>query len=391
MVSIYIFWILLSLILYCYIGYPLLLLISATTRRLIHAKHFSAETYELPDITIVIAAYNERSFVNQKIQNILSLNYSQHKIKQIWVTDGSTDGTPELLASYPNIKVLHFAERLGKAMAINHAMEHVETPITVFSDANTLLTTNALIELVKPFQNHNVGCVAGEKQILIQQNSAASSTGEGIYWKYESFIKKLESETGSTLSAAGELYAIRTALFKKIPADTILDDFEVSTQIALSGFTVKYADKAIASEYGSLNFDEEQKRKIRIASGGFQTLFNKTELLNPFLKPTLTFKYLSHKVLRWLIVPFAILLLPIINIFIALSVDNKIYILTLLVSVIIYGMAFAGIFLKNFRISNHIFFLPYYFISTQISEYKGLLRYITNRHNHKWEKAKRET
>lgn len=391
MVSIYIFWILLSLILYCYIGYPLLLIIFSITKKLIHGKRLSTEITEFPDVTIVIAAYNEKSFVNQKIQNILSLNYPQNKIKQIWVTDGSTDGTPELLLTYPNLKVLHFAERLGKAMAINHAMEHVETSITVFSDANTLLTPNSLIELIKPFQNQNVGCVAGEKQILIQQNSAANSTGEGIYWKYESFIKKLESETGSTLSAAGELYAIRTELFQKIPADTILDDFEISTQIALRGFSVKYADKAIAREHGSLNFDEEQKRKIRIASGGFQTLFNKTELLNPFLKPTLTFKYLSHKVLRWLVVPFAILLLPIINIIIVISVDNKIYILALLLSAIIYGMALVGVFLKNYRISNHTFFLPYYFISTQISEYKGLLRYITHRHNHKWEKAKRET
>ncbi|MGE0078604.1 MAG: glycosyltransferase family 2 protein [Bacteroidales bacterium] len=391
MISIYIFWALLLFILYCYVGYPLILILLVGIKKYLGKKTPQPNDFELPEITILIAAYNEKDIVDQKVENTLSVNYPSHKIHQLWVTDGSNDGTPDLLKKYSNITLVHKDEREGKASAINHAMRYVKTPITIFSDANTMLSENSLLELVKPFCNPKVGCVAGEKQVCMDSHAGSSSTGEGIYWKYESFIKYLESETGSTLSAAGELFAIRTELFKALETNTILDDFDLSTHIAQNGHAIIYSKKAIATEKGSLNFDEEKKRKVRIAAGGFQTLFRRYKLLNPFRNPALTFKYLSHKVLRWTIVPLAILLIPFINLFIAINSPSYLYTITLIGILLFYGLALIGYLLKNNRVKFQVFVLPYYLIMMHIAEIQGFMRFIMNKQDVKWEKAQRET
>ncbi len=385
MIFIYLFWILACIILYSYIGYPLLLLFVSLFKK---SKNSKSDIF-LPEITVIIAAYNEREIVKEKVQNTLSLNYPREKIRQVWVTDGSTDGTPEILKEYSEIDVIHGKERLGKAAAINRAMAIVNSPITIFSDANTFIHPNALIELVKPFKNPEVGCVAGEKKVLFTGNT--SSSGESIYWRYESLVKKLESETGSTLSAAGELFAIRTELYSDINPDTILDDFEISTQIALKGYSVKYSPYAVTSEKGSESLEEEKKRKIRIAAGGFQTLFRNPSLLNPLKKPILTFKYLSHKVLRWTIVPVAVLLIPLINLAILFNSQTFFYVMSFILLSIFYVFGITGYMLKNNRYQSHLFTLPYYLIIIHIAQLQGLVKYLSKRQSVKWEKVKRET
>ncbi len=385
MIFIYLFWILACIILYSYIGYPLLLLFVSLFKK---SKNSKSDIF-LPEITVIIAAYNEREIVKEKVQNTLSLNYPCEKIRQVWVTDGSTDGTPEILKEYSEIDVIHGQERLGKAAAINRAMATVNSPITIFSDANTLIHPNALIELLKPFNDPEVGCVAGEKKVLFTGNT--SSSGESIYWRYESLVKKLESETGSTLSAAGELFAIRTELYSDINPDTILDDFEISTQIALKGYSVKYSPYAVTSEKGSESLEEEKKRKIRIAAGGFQTLFRNPSLLNPLKKPVLTFKYLSHKVLRWTIVPVAVLLIPLINLAILFNSQTFFYVMSFILLSIFYVFGITGYMLKNNRYESHLFTLPYYLIIIHIAQLQGLVKYLNKRQSVKWEKVKRET
>lgn len=389
---IFIFWTLVFVILYCYVGYTIILFFITLFKGIFkRVRKDEQEIDNLPSITIVIPAYNEQEIVEAKVLNTNSTIYPKNKIHQIWVTDGSTDDTPKILKKYAEITILHNPDRQGKAMAINHAMEHVKTPIVVFSDANTMLSPNSLLELVNPFQDSKVGCVAGEKRINFQNQKGASSTGEGVYWKYESFIKQLETESGSTLSAAGELFAIRTELFQLLEPNTILDDFEISIQVALAGFRVIYAKNAVATEGGSLNFAEERKRKIRIAAGGFQMLFRRKQLLNPFIYPLLTFKYVSHKVLRWTIVPLAIVLLPIINFLIILNNSTPLYIALFICLLLFYGMALIGYLLKNNTVKYHTIFLPYYLVMMHISELQGFWKYINNKQDVKWDKARRET
>src|SRR5690606_21049070 len=160
-----------------------------------------------------------------KVKNCLSLDYPREKLKIIFITDGSNDGTPELVAKYRDVTVLHQEKRAGKAAAENRAMKHVDTPIVVFSDANTRLPANALREIVKHYADPQVGAVSGEKRIASKDKDAAAGAGEGIYWKYESTLKKLDSELLTIVGAAGELFSFRTELFTELEEDSILDDF----------------------------------------------------------------------------------------------------------------------------------------------------------------------
>ncbi|HSA05398.1 MAG TPA: glycosyltransferase family 2 protein, partial [Tenuifilaceae bacterium] len=195
----------------------------------------------------------------------------------------------------------------------------------------------------------------------------------------------------STLSAAGELFAIRTELYSDINPETILDDFEISTQIALKGYSVKYSPYAVTSEKGSENLEEEKKRKIRIAAGGFQTLFRNPLLLNPFKKPALAFKYLSHKVLRWTAVPLAILMIPFINLAILIGNPTIFYATAFILLALFYLFGFIGFMLKNNRFETHLFTIPYYLIMIHIAQLQGLIKYLSKTQNAKWEKVKRET
>jgi len=221
MAIIFIFWLFIGLLIYSYFGYTIIILLISLVKR--HrssrmAREQSLSGDLLPEVTIVIAAYNEEDNIEEKIKNTLRQDYPVNKIIQIWVNDSSTDKTKSLLSQYSNITLLDQPERQGKVAAINLAMQYVKTPITIFSDANAMLSVDAIKKIVEPFSNSKVGCVAGEKRILMITPGNAAVTGEGIYWRYESFIKQTESICGSTLSATGELYAIRTELLKKLIA-----------------------------------------------------------------------------------------------------------------------------------------------------------------------------
>ncbi|MFK5970642.1 MAG: glycosyltransferase family 2 protein, partial [Candidatus Marithrix sp.] len=294
-----VFWSLLAIVFYTYIGYGILLYILVRIKKSFGSKkNITRKLYE-PDITILIAAYNEQDYVDQKAQNTIQLDYPIEKLHQIWVTDGSNDSTPSYLEKYPNIKVLHKPERKGKIAAINRAMKYIDTPIVIFSDANTLLGKKSIRKIVALFENPKVGCVSGEKRIANNEKEAAASAGEGIYWKYESKLKQWDAEINSVVGAAGELFAIRTELFEEVKPDTILDDFIISLKIAMKGYSIQYDPEAYAIESASVNVKEELKRKIRIAAGGIQSIVRLYPLLNIFKYGLLSFQYISHRVLRW--------------------------------------------------------------------------------------------
>ncbi len=386
------FWTLAGIMFYTYFGYIILLMICSQANKIASKKGSNLNNSAFPEVTLLIAAYNEKSVIDEKVKNALTQNYPQDKIHQIWITDGSTDGSDKVLKKYENIIVLHQPIREGKTAAINRAMPFVQTPITIFTDANTMLAPQAILELVAPFNDSKVGCVSGEKRISMNKVENATTSGEGIYWKYESFIKKLESDCGSTLSAAGELFAIRTELFKPINNNTILDDFVISTNIAKQGFAIKYAPIAFASERASTTIAEEKKRKIRIAAGGFQTLFSKTDMLNPFKFPLLSFQFLSHKVLRWVFLPIALFLLPFLNLaLLMLYGENHLYIATFIAQIFFYTLVFVGFLFRNKHTWAKWLFLPYYLFVTNVSIIQGFGRYLSGKQNVKWEKSLRQT
>ncbi len=386
------FWTLLLIILYSYIGYPFLIYIVSLLVQLftLSNKKNQNSTYE-PDVTLFVAAYNEIEFVNKKVANSFSLDYPKEKLHHIWITDGSNDGTPEALNKYDNIKVYHNADRKGKIGAINRGMNFVKTPIVIFSDANSILNKQSIRHIVSEFQNSVVGCVAGEKRIITKDKDNAVNAGEGIYWKYESFIKKCESKINSAIGAVGELFAIRTELYNEIEHDTILDDFIISLRIAQKGYNIKYAPKAFATEGASINIHEELKRKTRIAYGGFQAITRLKGLLNPFRKPILTFQYLSHKVIRWTLVPISILLLFFTNLYIATNENwNGFYTIIFYLQILFYLFVISGAVLQSKKTKLKLFFAPYYLFIMNLSEVMGLIRFVRKKQSINWERSKRE-
>jgi cellulose synthase/poly-beta-1,6-N-acetylglucosamine synthase-like glycosyltransferase len=389
------FWVFLFIIFYAYFGYGILLFVIIKILRLLglRKKYAGNEDYE-PEVTLFVAAYNEKDYVDAKIKNSLELDYPKDKIKQVWVTDGSDDGTQEVLKKYADkgVEVYHEDARGGKIGAMNRGMAFVKTPIVIFSDANTMLGKESIRRIVNLFRNPKVGCVSGEKRIYQKDMDSAAGT-EGIYWKYESILKKWDAELYSVVGAAGELFAIRTELFQKVEKDTLLDDFIISLRVAEKGYTIQYDPEAYAIETASADVKEELKRKIRISAGGIQSIIRLKELLNPFKYGILTFQYISHRVLRWTLAPLGLLLILIFNLIIVLNCGiinfNNIYVWIFWAQILFYLAALLGWYFENKKIKIKLLFIPYYFFIMNLSVYLGVIRFLKGKQTVKWERAKR--
>jgi cellulose synthase/poly-beta-1,6-N-acetylglucosamine synthase-like glycosyltransferase len=270
---------------------------------------------------------------------------------------------------------------------MNRAVKFVDTPIVVFSDANTLLGKDSIRRIAEMFADPKVGCVSGEKRIFNADTEAASAAGEGMYWKYESTLKRWDAELYSAVGAAGELFAIRTELFNEVEPDTLLDDFIISLRVAMLGYKIDYDPDAYAIETASANVKEELKRKIRIAAGGIQSVIRLYPLLNIFKYGILSFQYISHRVLRWTITPLALVALLILNaILIPLS---DFYFTIFVLQLIFYVSALLGWVLENKKLKVKILFIPYYFFIMNYAVFMGFGRFIKKSQSVNWERAKR--
>lgn len=325
----------------------------------------------------------------EKIKNTLQLKYPAGKLKFLFITDGSDDRTPDIIREYPQIELMHEPTRSGKIVAIHRAMKNVTTEITVFTDANTFLNEDAIINICRHYADQTVGAVAGEKRVQVDDNADASAAGEGFYWKYESTLKKWDSELYSVVGAAGELFSVRTSFYKPVSVDAILDDFMISMLIAKQGYRIVYDASAYAIETSSANVTEELKRKVRIAAGGIQSIIWLKELLNPFAYPLLSFQYISHRVLRWTITPFLLILSFILNTALALQ-GLVFYQLLLVAQILFYGMAILGWVMEKRELRIKILFIPYYFCVMNYAVLAGIIRYFKKTQSAAWEKSVRK-
>ena len=384
------FWIALFLVFYTFFGYGILLYILVRIKRLlVRSKRKLYAFEELPSCTIIVAAYNEADFIKEKIENTLALNYPEGKLDIIFVTDGSSDNTPEIVAQYPLIKLLHSPLRLGKISAVHRSIQVVNTDLIVFTDANTFLNSDALVLMCRHYADPKVGAVAGEKRVMIEE-SADATAGEGFYWKYESKLKTWDSELHSVVGAAGELFSIRKDQYEAVPSNSVLDDFMISMRIAEKGFVIVYEPDAFAQETSSANVGEELKRKIRIAAGGIQSVIWLKSLLNPFKFPMLSFQYISHRVLRWTITPFLMILAVILNLLIVIDAGTGLYVLLLMAQLLFYFAAYLGKILEDRKVSVKLLFIPYYFCMMNYAVVAGLIRYFKGNQSVIWEKAVRK-
>ncbi|RPD38218.1 glycosyltransferase family 2 protein [Chitinophaga barathri] len=371
---------------YSYAGYGLLLYIMVKCRRILSRRRVPAGV--LPELTLLIAAYNEEDFIERKIANTQELDYPAGKLQVMIITDGSTDRTPEIIRRYPAIRLLHEDQRNGKTAALNRAMEQVTTPIVVFCDANTLLNKAAILNLVKHYEDPRTGGVAGEKKVIAGQDEGAAGM-EGVYWKYESTLKRLDAELYTVVGAAGELFSVRTALFRPVERDVVLDDFIISLRINLMGYRIAYAPDAYAMEAPSFSITDEHKRKVRISAGGFQSIVRLKALLNVFRHPVLSFQYISHRVLRWTLCPLCLPLLLISNAALVWMGAGVGYSIFLAAQLAFYVLAITGYWLAGRSVKIKVFYIPFYFLFMNVAIFEGFFRYIKGRQSAAWEKSAR--
>ena len=384
-----IFWVGILVVGYTYVGYGIIIYILSKLRKRTNVLS-STPDEQLPAVTLLVAAHNEADIIRTKIQNTLELDYPKNKLEIFFVTDGSTDQTPEIVKEYPAIQLFHSFERKGKIHAVNRVMKSVKTPIVIFCDANTDLNREAIKYIVRHYQDPTIGGVAGEKRILSKDKDNASGSGEGLYWKYESFLKKKDAEVYSIVGAAGELFSVRTDLFEEPAENMIIEDFYLSMRITAKGYRFAYEPDAFAMETASASVKEEWKRKVRISAGGFQAMSKLSYLLNPFRYGILSFQYISHRVLRWTLAPFFLPIIFIANVWLAFY-GIPFYQLTMALQVFFYGLAFLGYLLRDKKIGIKGFFVPYYFAVMNLSVYFGLNRYLRGKQSVVWEKAQRAT
>ena len=386
------FWACLLIVFYTYIGYGILLYIIIRLKRLFWGKPQKTappSDDELPTMTLMICAYNEEDVVAEKMANTLAIDYPRDKFRIMWVTDGSNDRTNELLKAYPEVDIVFSPERRGKSAALKHGLRELQTRYVAFTDANTMVNAGALREIARLFMDSAVGCVSGEKRVTAKQEGEMAAEGEGLYWRYESTLKKWDSELYSAMGAAGELYAIDPMLVREVPDEALLDDFMMSMYVLQDGKRIAYAPDAYAQEYGSANIHEESKRKRRIAAGGLQSIWWLKSMLNPFKQPLVTFQYVSHRVLRWSLTPIAMVLLLAVNIALVVLGSPLFYTIMLILQLLFYLTAFAGWLQNRYRHQNKLLYAVYYFVFMNMNVFRGMAYLRTHGRSGAWEKAKR--
>ncbi len=381
----FLFWISLGILLYTYLIYFLVVLIPAkfVARK---APKINQIT-DWPGVTLVIAAYNEERFIAEKLQNSIMLDYPTEKLSILVVSDGSVDNTMNIVREFNQVQHFHEPERRGKIHAVDRIMKFIKTPVVVFTDANTLLNTEAIKNIMRHYQDEKVGGVAGEKRVISTESDSASGAGEGLYWKYESMLKKADSDLHTVVGAAGELFSIRTNLYQSPPPDTIIEDFYLSMKIVAQGYRFVYEPDAYAMEGPSATTEDEWKRKVRISAGGLQAIARLTNLLNPFRYGVTSFQYISHRVLRWTLAPLSLVVILISNVF--LFSYAFFFELMLYAQLAFYLLAIIGHTFRNKKIPIKGFFVPYYFTLMNLSVFFGLFRILKGKQSVVWEKAER--
>ena len=388
-----IFWLCLALVVYTYVGYGAVLYIILKVKNIFFRRETTPilplDPQLLPDVTLMICAYNEADVIEEKMQNIRALNYPQDKLCVMWVTDGSNDNSNELLQAYPEVKLVYSPERKGKAAAMQHGLQENKAEYVIFTDANTMLNADAIREIVRQFMKKNVSCVSGEKRVAARHAGQATAEGEGVYWKYESMLKRWDSELYSAMGAAGELFAVRMSHYLPAPSNALLDDFMMSMLILKDGHRIAYTNEAYATEYGSASTAEESKRKRRIAAGGLQSIWWLRSLMNPFAYPKVAFQYVSHRVLRWSITPLALFALFPLTLLLLFVSGSLIYQLLFLLQLFFYLSALTGHILKVSGRRNKLLYIPCYFLFMNLNVFLGIGYLMSHKDSGTWEKARR--
>lgn len=378
-----IFWVCIGAVAYAYVGYPALLAVFA---RLFGKPPIVPSEDDLPTLSIVIAAHNEESVISERVANLLALDYPADRFEILIASDGSTDRTCELVRQFDDdrIHLLDFQVNRGKSAVLNDALGLARGEVVVLSDANTMMEPAAARRLARWFRDPSVGVVCGR---LVLVDSATGGNADGLYWKFETYLKRWEARLGALLGANGAIYAIRRSVFPDLPSRIAVDDFVIPLLARLrSACALVYEPTAIATEETAPEIRAEFSRRSRIGAGGFQSL----SLLWPLIKPTqgwIAFTFLSHKVLRW-ICPFFLLGAAATSI---LLVSEPTYRWALLTQVGLYGAALAGYLSPAFGARFRAARLPAMFAAMNLALLAGFFLWASGRQGGVWRRTARPT
>ncbi|RMF03429.1 MAG: glycosyltransferase family 2 protein [Chloroflexi bacterium] len=376
------FWACVGFIVYTYAGYPALLAVLAKLR----PRALQRDENSTPSLTLLVAAYNEEACIAGKLENSLSLDYPAGKLQILVAADGSNDRTPDIVRTFADrgVELSFSPERRGKMAAINRAMTRARGEVVVFSDANNLYDAQALRQLTPPFADPTVGAVSGAKSIL--SGDGALGDSEGLYWRYESAIKKQETRLGTCTGVAGEILAVRRSLFRPPPAEIINDDFYIALDLIRRGYRVIYAPAARSFERVSATAQDEVTRRARIISGRYQAMRLAPQLL-PWQQPLAVWQVVSHKFSRPL-VPLAMIGALVSSLLAALRANRAAAVL-LTGQMAFYGLAGLGRTAEYGGKIGKLLYIPTFFVNSNLAALRGLRMHLTQRQGVLWQRVER--
>ncbi len=380
----------LAIPLYSYLGYPVILFLLAslvqTTRDayyLLHRKERRSSEASFPNVSIIIAAYNEEASIGATIAHCLALDYPPDQLEIIVGSDGSSDDTVEIAGQYEGNRVIveDFATRRGKTSVIRDCVRRASGAILVFTDANTKLRFRSVRNLVRHFSDPRVGAVCGELHLV---TSLGAPAGEGIYWRYEVMLKFLESRLDSVLGANGGIYAVRREVFPELPDNVITDDFVIPMKVRAAGLRVAYDPEATAVEQAPESVTHEFRRRMRIGAGNWQALRHCAPLLLPW-KGFVSFAYWSHKVFRW-VTPFLLVAALVAN---GYLVHVPFWRFALLCQLSGYALASAGLILRRLGVPAGPLRIPAYFVAINAALGVGFVKGMLGLQSSAWRRTAR--
>ncbi len=371
-------WIALGALIYIYAGYPALVwCFSRLFGRMPARKPIT------PPVSLLIPAFNEEAHIEARLRNSLALDYPKEQLEIVVASDGSTDATNAMVARFESqgIKLMAMPENIGKSAMLTAVVPQLKGEIVVLSDASSELEPGALRELVQDFADPEVGCVSGLYR-LKSTGGDLRGEGEGLYWRYETFLKKQESRLHSILGAHGAFYAIRKSLFRPLEHASINDDYLIAMRIVEQGFRAVYEPRAVAWERDLASVEGEFARRRRIAVGNCQQIIELKHLLNP-LRGWIALTFFSHKVLRTAAPVFLLLLLA--TSFMLPSAQAAVLVS---LQLLFYGAALLGYFCQRRGKTGKLLAVPLYFCLGNLAMLAGLLKFCFSSQRYTWERSR---
>ncbi len=360
---------------YVYAGYPLLVwIVSRLAPRPVTRADFE------PRVTVLITAYNEEPAIADKIRNTLAIDYPPEKLEILVASDGSTDRTEEIAATFPGVIVFRQEGRRGKTFTQNRAVERASGDVILFSDATTEYQPNVLRELLPNFADQTVGCVAGK---LTYVDDSRSNVGKGAksYWNYETFLKKAESRACSLIGASGCLYAVRKSAYREMYPEAC-SDFLICTVIYEQGMRSVYEPNAVCFEETNRRTDKEMKMRVRVISQTLTDLWRNRSMLNPFRSGFYAIELISHKLLRYAV---PLLLIVIFAASAALMGGSQFFEIVFLSQVAFYFVAALGLLIERAGARIGIFAIPHYFVLANVASVIGFYKFVRGERYATWE------